>query len=56
MTFARSFSALKTWLRTRLTVGLYGVLFRSLIAVVPQAEELDVMLDMLDGERDGWFD
>jgi hypothetical protein len=33
-----------------LAVRLYGLLFRLLIAVVP--EELDVMLEMLNGERD----
>jgi len=32
-------------------VRLYGLLFRLLILVVPQVEELDVMLEMLDGER-----
>jgi hypothetical protein len=34
-----------------LMARLYGLLFRLLIAVVPQAEELDVMLETLDGER-----
>jgi hypothetical protein len=38
-------------LRTRLAVRLYGLLFRLLILVVPHVEELDVMLEMLDGER-----
>lgn len=38
-------------LTRRLAVRLYGLLFRLLILVVPQVEELDVMLEMLDGER-----
>lgn len=37
--------------RRRLAVRLYGLVFRLLILVVPQVEELDVMLEMLDGER-----
>lgn len=35
-----------------LAVRLYGVIFRLLIVVVPQAGELDVILDILDGEND----
>ena len=38
-----------------LAVGLYGLLFRLLIVVVPRAQELDVILRILDGERDERF-
>lgn len=41
MTVARS---LASW--------LYGRVFRLLLALVPRVEELDVMLDILDGESD----
>jgi hypothetical protein len=34
---------------------LYGLLFSFLILVVPKAEELDVVLDVLDGEGDERF-
>jgi hypothetical protein len=34
---------------------LYGLLFCLLILVVPKAEELDVVLDVLDGEGDEQF-
>jgi hypothetical protein len=33
-------------------VRLYGWLFRLLVLVVPRAEELDGILDILDGESD----
>lgn len=33
-------------------VRLYELVFRLLIVVVPQAGELDVILDILDGEND----
>lgn len=33
-------------------VRLYGLVFRLLIVVVPLAGELDVILDILDGEND----
>jgi hypothetical protein len=36
-------------------VRLYGLLFGLLILVVPKAEELDVVLDVLDGEGDEQF-
>jgi hypothetical protein len=39
-----------------LAARVYALLFRLLIAVVPEAGELDVMLEMLDGERDEWSD
>jgi hypothetical protein len=35
-----------------LAVRLYGLLFCLLILVVPEAEELDVVLDLLDGGAD----
>lgn len=35
-----------------LAVRLYGLVFRLLIVVVPHAGELDVILDILDGEND----
>ena len=38
-----------------LAVRLYGLLFRLLIIVVPQAEELDMILDMLEGVGDERF-
>ena len=38
-----------------LAVRLYGLLFRLLIVVVPQAEELDLILDMLEGVGDERF-
>ena len=44
MTFARA-----------MAVRLYGLLFCLLIVVVPRAQELDVVLDMLDGEGDEQF-
>ena len=39
-----------------LVVRLYGLLFELLIVVVPQADELDAMLNMLGGDGDEWFD
>jgi hypothetical protein len=44
MTFARA-----------VAVRLYGFLFGLLILVVPKAEELDMFLDVLGGERDERF-
>jgi hypothetical protein len=44
MTFARA-----------VVVRLYGLLFAFLIFVVPKAQELDVVLDVLDGEGDERF-
>ena len=38
-----------------LAVRLYGLLFRLLILVVPRAQELDVILHILDGEGDERF-
>ena len=38
-----------------LAVRLYGLLFRLLILVVPRAQELDVILRILDGEWDERF-
>jgi hypothetical protein len=32
---------------------LYGLLFRLLIVVVPHAEELDIIVDILNGDSDG---
>lgn len=39
----------------RLAVRIYGLLFRLLILVVPQADELDVTVDLLSGEQDERF-
>ena len=36
-------------------VRLYGLLFGFLILVVPKSEELDVVFDVLDGEKDERF-
>jgi len=36
-------------------VRLYGLLFRLLIRVVPGPSELDVILDLLDGEGNERF-
>jgi len=38
-----------------LAMRLYGLLFRLLIVVVPRAEELDVILDVLNGEGNERF-
>jgi hypothetical protein len=38
-----------------LAIRLYGFLFRLLIVVVPRAQELDVLLRILDGEKDERF-
>lgn len=51
MTLTRSFDRLRTWLAVR----LYGLLFGLLTVVVPEPQELDAMLEMLDGERDERF-
>ena len=42
-------------LATAVALRLYGVLFRVLIRVVPGAGELDVILDILDGEGNERF-
>ncbi len=42
-------------LARQLVLRLYGLIFRSLILVVPRTEELDMMLEMLDGDGDEWF-
>jgi hypothetical protein len=36
-------------------VRLYGLVFGLLIRVVPKAEELDVVLEVLDGDGDEQF-
>ena len=38
-----------------LAVRVYGLLFRLLIAFVPSADELEKVLDIVDGEKDGRF-
>jgi hypothetical protein len=55
MSVGRSFALLRTGLRARMGVWLYRRLFRLLSAVVPQVDELDAMLQMLDGEEDARF-
>ncbi len=52
MTLARPFAALRASLRAVAASWLYGWVFRLLIALVPQVEELEAMLDMLEGGRD----
>jgi hypothetical protein len=38
-----------------LALRLYGLLFRLLVAFLPDSDELDNMLDLLDGDDDGQF-
>jgi len=36
-----------------LALRLYGLLFRLLVAFLPDSDELDHMLDLLDGDDNG---
>ena len=48
----RSFAGVRANLMSGVASRLYGWVFRLLIALVPRVDELDRMLDMLEGDGD----